>query len=163
MTRIGVSGHRHFLHAEVVTAMTAEVIERLVGDEPDATVLSNLAEGADRLVAELVLARPGARLEAVLPLPVEVYIGDFVSADSRRRFTELVDEASSVTVVQQVPGEARDTAYERAGRAIVDASDVLVALWDGEPARGRGGTADIVQYALDHDVLVEMILVERGP
>jgi hypothetical protein len=74
-----------------------------------------------------------------------------------------VDAASSVTVVPQVAGEAREDAYARAGHAIVDASDVLVALWDGKPARGRGGTAEIVQYALDHDVLVEMILVERDP
>jgi hypothetical protein len=163
MTRIGVSGHRRFLHAELVTAMTADVIDRLVGDDPAPTVLSNLAEGADRLVAELVLTHPGARLEAVLPLPAAVYMADFDSADSRQRFADLVDEASSVTVVQQVPGEAREEAYERAGRAVVDASDVLVALWDGRPARGRGGTAEIVQYALDRDVLVEMILVEREP
>jgi hypothetical protein len=163
MTRIGVSGHREYLDADLVASMTTAVVDRLVGEDPAPTVLSNLAEGADRLVAELVLTRPDARLEAVLPLPAEEYAADFGSESSRRRFAELLDAASSVTVVHQVPGEAREVAYERAGRAIVDACDVLVALWDGRPARGRGGTAEIVQYALDHDVLVEMILVERAP
>lgn len=163
MTRIGVSGHREYIDVELVAAMTAAVVDRLVADDPAPTVLSNLAEGADRLVAELVLTRPHAQLEAVLPLPAEQYVTDFASESSRRRFAELLHAASSVTVVQQVPGEAREAAYERAGRAVVDACDVLVALWDGRPARGRGGTAEIVQYALDRDVLVEMILVERTP
>ena len=31
--------------------------------------------------------------------------------------------------------------------ATVDGSDVLIAVWDGEPARGRGGTAEVVAYA----------------
>lgn len=161
MTRIGVSGHRYYLNPEDVSAMTAGVIDRIAAEDVAPTVVSNLAEGADRLVAELVLALPGASLDVVLPLPAEAYVRDFETEVSRRRFTDLLDRASSVVVVEQIPGEAREIAYERAGRAIVDTSDVLVALWDGEPARGRGGTAEIVRYALDHDVLVEMILVER--
>ena len=35
-----------------------------------------------------------------------------------------------------------------AGRATVAHCDVLIAVWDGLRARGRGGTADIVQLAL---------------
>ena len=38
-------------------------------------------------------------------------------------------------------GSSRDEAYERAGRHVVDRADVLIALWDGQPPRGRGGTA----------------------
>jgi hypothetical protein len=30
---------------------------------------------------------------------------------------------------------------------VADQCDALVAVWDGQPARGRGGTADIVAYA----------------
>jgi hypothetical protein len=40
-------------------------------------------------------------------------------------------------------------AYRRVGHYVVDHCDLLIAIWDGQPARGRGGTADIVQYALD--------------
>ena len=32
---------------------------------------------------------------------------------------------------------------------MVDRCDVLIAVWDGEPARGPGGTAEIVAYALE--------------
>jgi hypothetical protein len=41
----------------------------------------------------------------------------------------------------------REQAYELAGRAIVDRSDVMIVVWDGQPARGRGGTAEIYSYA----------------
>ena len=162
MKRIGVTGHRNFRNPDDVSAITAGVLDRILDGDDSPTILSSLAEGADRLVVDLVLARPDALLDVVLPLPADMYIADFVTPSSRQRFTDLLGRAASVMVVEQVPGEARELAYARAGRAIVDAVDVLVALWDGEPARGPGGTAEIVQYAMNRDVLVEMILVERA-
>lgn len=41
----------------------------------------------------------------------------------------------------------RQAAYEACGRHVVDHSDALLAVWDGEPSAGRGGTGDIVAYA----------------
>jgi hypothetical protein len=41
-----------------------------------------------------------------------------------------------------------EEAFWNAGKYIVDHSDLVVAVWDGEAARGLGGTADVVQYAL---------------
>jgi hypothetical protein len=35
----------------------------------------------------------------------------------------------------------------RAGEKVVDLSDTLLAVWDGLPAKGYGGTADVVTYA----------------
>lgn len=163
MTRIGVSGHRSYNDPGVVAAMTDAVLERVLHEQGAPTVISNLAEGADQLVAELVLRRAGAVLEVVLPLPIDDYGNDFASGDSRRRFDGLLADASNVVVIEQIPGESRESAYERAGHAIVDTCDVLVALWDGLPARGQGGTAEMVQYAIDRDVLVEVVLVERDP
>ena len=163
MTRIGVSGHRSYNDEATVTSMTDSVLERVLADDAAPTVVSNLAAGADQLVAELVLNRIGAILEVVLPLPVDDYGDDFTTPDSLRHFTDLLVKASSVTVIDQIPGESRESAYARAGQAIVDACDVLVALWDGQPARGQGGTAEMVQYALDQDVMVEVVLVERDP
>ena len=42
----------------------------------------------------------------------------------------------------------RRDAYANAGRYVVDHCDLLIAVWNGEPSRERGGTAEIVQYAL---------------
>ena len=46
------------------------------------------------------------------------------------------------------------------GRAVVDRSSVLVAVWDGQPSRGLGGTADVVAYARERGVPVEVIWPE---
>ena len=36
------------------------------------------------------------------------------------------------------------------GKYIVDECDVMLAVWDGERAHGRGGTADVVEYAREN-------------
>jgi hypothetical protein len=60
-----------------------------------------------------------------------------------------------VSVLGEQP--TREDAYLAGGLALVDDVDVLVALWDGEPSRGRGGTAEVVQYARDTGTPVEWI------
>ena len=39
-------------------------------------------------------------------------------------------------------------------------ADLLIAVWDGLPARGLGGTADVVAYARDHGIPVSVIWPE---
>ena len=46
------------------------------------------------------------------------------------------------------PAATREDAYLQAGKWLVDHSDVLVVLWDGKPAQGKGGTGEYVQRAL---------------
>jgi len=163
VTRIGVSGHRQLRDERMVTQMTETVLDRVLEHATEIVIVSSVAEGADRLVADLVLARPGATLEIVLPLPADDFLDDFESERSCGEFWDLLERAASVTVVEQVPGEDRTAAYERAGHAVVDTCDVLIALWDGRPSRGKGSTADMIQYALERDVLVEVVLVDREP
>src|SRR5438046_392163 len=98
------------------------------------------------------MSRGAARLVAILPLPPDEYEADFSDGDSVAEFRRLL-EAASVVVTPAPTGDdgdgndgndgngGRPAAYERAGRAIVDGSDLLVALWDGGSSRGRGGTA----------------------
>ena len=51
----------------------------------------------------------------------------------------------------ELPGHDGDEAgaYVMAGRATVAHSDMLIALWNGQPPRGRGGTADVVRFAFE--------------
>ncbi len=159
--RIGVTGHRQLADpAALIPAIQAAiqgVVERFLGPvaEPALQVISALAEGADRLVAAEVLAGPDATLEAVLPLPPGEYLSDFTGEASKAEFTELLGRAASVW--QARPGRSREEAYERAGRHVVDRADVLIALWDGEPPRGRGGTATVVAYAREQGVPVAWV------
>ena len=160
--RIGISGHRDVtadhpgLTTEIANAVEY-IIERLATDpgrvrsgEIALTAVSALAEGADRLVANEILKHKGSRLEIVLPLPPEDYRRDFGSPASVDEFDELRKKHGSLSDTVQTTGpreEARKEAYELAGHAVVDRSDVMIVVWDGKPARGRGGTADIYSYA----------------
>ena len=164
--RLGVTGHRTLDHlAEVrrgVNVAIDQACEAYVNrDGSNAlVVVSALAEGADRLVVKECLRRAGTTLEAVLPLSVEEYTQDFLTSRSRRDFARLLGAAISVEIVESMP--TREQAYERAGHVMVDRSNVVVAVWDGLAARGRGGTADIVTYALAHHVPVIHVDSRRG-
>jgi len=125
------------------------------------SVVSALAEGADRIVTHEVLALEGAWLDAVLPLAPDDYERDFETPESRAEFRTLLARAAQVSVVGDE--RSRDDAYEAAGREVVDRSDVLLALWDGEPARGKGGTADVVEYARSGGVPVIWIPTGGAP
>ena len=107
--------------------------------------LSSLAEGADRLAAHRLLARSGAALVAVLPLPEDLYRADFQGLGSHEEFNDLLARAAQIAVVTGV--SEREEAYGAAGRLILDRSHALLAIWDGRAAKGTGGTGWVVAEA----------------
>jgi hypothetical protein len=122
------------------------------------SIMTALAEGADRIVAESVLETEDSKIEVVLPLTIEDYLTDFKTDESKTNFKRLlqldqfaislrsrkIEEEFSTTEIE----EARKEAYFNAGKYIVDNCDVLIAIWNGEKAEGKGGTADVVAYAI---------------
>jgi hypothetical protein len=145
--RVGVTGHRFLAEVGKLRAALERALDMIAAAFPGRALVavSPLAEGADRLVAHAVLDRGGA-LQVVLPLPVEDYATDFAGEQSQAEFRRLLGEADEVMVLP--PTDTRDEAYEQVGRRVLDASEVLIALYDGRPAQGRGGTAQIVEEAL---------------
>lgn len=163
--RIGVTGHRPnqfpasgqdrvraalpAAFAQLRSAVEANRGGGAGGFEPSSatlTVVSALAEGADRIVAAAGLVA-GFDLAVILPFAAEEYERDFVSEESKAEFRALLVRAGQITVLagQRAAGE---DAYYRAGIVVLDESDAIIAVWDGEPAHGNGGTAAIVQEAL---------------
>ena len=147
MTRIGVTGHRILTDLEKIEAGVEAAVRRIelkFQGEP-LTVISALAEGADRIVARHVLARPDAGLTVPLPLAKSDYLADFQSEDSRAEFLSLLQRADRV---EEMPAAAtREQAYEAAGQYVLNNSDALIAIWDGRNAQGQGGTGEIVARA----------------
>lgn len=144
---LGVTGHRILAEPAKIRAGVRRGLQRIDETFPGhaLTVLSALAEGADRLVAKEVLASPDAILVAVLPLAQADYLTDFVSAASKAEFLELIGRAHEV--VELPPEPSRDTAYQSAGDYVVSHSDVLMTVWDGRDAQGQGGTGATVALA----------------
>ena len=162
---VGVTGHRlEAIPAAERAGVEARIADVLAQIEAEAkalhereqelfsrrpplfTLVSPLAEGADQMAAEAALAL-GWQLQVVLPFDRASYGADFNDDDSARRFHKLL-EAASCTL--ELPGDPRDPleAYVMAGRGTVAHCDILIAVWDGLPPRGRGGTAEVVELAL---------------
>ena len=138
--RFGVTGHQ-ILPAAIVDRAVEHWHQVLPAGEQLVGV-SSLAEGADQLFAAHVLAAGGV-LDVIVPC--QDYPGSMVSDEGRARFAELRAAARTVTTLPYA--EPSEEAFLAAGHALVDRCDHLFAVWDGRPARGLGGTADIVGYA----------------
>jgi hypothetical protein len=134
------------------------------GQQPIIAAISALAEGADRLGAHSALAQAAARgtgadfqLDIPLPFSVDVYKNDFKTEDSKFEFDTLLRQARSVLILPGERGRPDDSdqkaqlrekrAYEDAGLTLLNQSDVLLAVWDGEAGAGRGGTHDLLDIA----------------
>lgn len=166
--RIGVTGHRHLDDPEALIPAIEEALRLLRGLLPEKAAsdvalvaVSSLAEGADRLAARALLAEQTSRLEVILPVAQSTYTEDFQDTTSRKEFRNLMARASQV---RQAPRHStREEAYEWAGRRVVDRCDALIAVWDGQPAKGRGGTQEIVEYARAHEVPIAWVHASGDP
>ncbi|MBK7215008.1 MAG: hypothetical protein IPH88_17300 [Bacteroidales bacterium] len=113
-------------------------------------VVSALAKGADRMVARAAMEKLNASLEVILPFKEEDYCADFKTAADLAEFKALYSKASYKLIhsFESEPAPTpRNIGYRRAGEKMVETCDIIIAVWDGEPARGGGGTAEIVEYA----------------
>jgi hypothetical protein len=143
---VGFSGHRKLVDAAGVERALRAVLTGL-REEPGVEwlALSSIAIGSDMLFARAALG-VGMGWEAVLPLPPVEFKRDF-SEPEWHEVEKLLAYAEHVGVVSDRPH--RDDSYLDCGVETVNHCDLLVAVWDGEPARGRGGTAEIIAYARD--------------
>lgn len=141
MTTVGVTGHQE-IPAEALEYVRGRMVDHLCRLPAPLVGNTALAAGADQLFAEVVLDC-GGTLHVVLPS--RDYPATLPDPAALERFFALKRRAHTVEVLDHA--EASEAAYLAAGQRIVELSEHLVAVWDGLPARGKGGTADIVAYA----------------
>ncbi|MEU9121780.1 hypothetical protein AB0C96_18300 [Streptomyces sp. NPDC048506] len=139
--RVGITGHRG-LSAEVeqrVRALLAEAVSAY--DPAELVAVSCLADGPDAWFAEAAL-RHGGRLEAVVPA-VEYRAG--LPEWHHPVYDRLMYRAADVHESGLVTSDS--AAHMAGSETLVGLADELLAVWDGKPAWGYGGTADVVAYA----------------
>lgn len=149
---IGFSGHQGLPPAttDLVAAELRAKLEPLAG--PELVGVTMLGPGADQLFARIALEL-GGHLYVVVP--AKRYRDGFEDPEARRAYGQLYALASYFEALEHV--ESTEEAHMAAGRVVVDRSVRLLAVWDGQPARGHGGTADVVAYAQERGVPVEVI------
>jgi hypothetical protein len=139
--KVGVSGHQN-VPAAALTFVRNGIIRTLSETNDDVLGITSLAAGADQIFANVVLER-GGQLHVVIP-SLE-YEESFHGARERREYARLLQRAESAETLD-FPAPSEE-AFLAAGRRVVELSDVMILVWDGRPARGKGGTADIGEYA----------------
>ncbi len=163
---LGVVGHRldkltetDLAHLLMPVSTVLDKLQQLRSDGRTLHLVTSLAEGADRLVMQLAVER-GVPVTVVLPSSAERFEHDFPTERSVGEFRELVSKAS--TVIE--PGSDKPLTtdgYHWASEKIVETSDLLLAVWNGQPGNGPGGTARTIDSALVRDIPVIWLL--SGP
>lgn len=141
MTVVGCTGHQNIPQEAIKYVREAIRTELRRLDSLTLTGVCSLAEGADQLFAEAVLDS-GGKLDIIIPSS-----GYEKTFDSKRvaHYRRLLERASSKRRLNW--SEPSEDAFLDAGQHVADSADILIAVWDGREARGKGGTADIVRYA----------------
>ncbi len=147
---LAISGHQVIPAAALTPVITG--LRKVVTEAgTDFVGLTSLAAGSDQMFAQEVLSA-GGRLHAVLPCQ------NYESTQERQHvetYRQLLEQSDTVeTLSFPSPSEQ---AFYAAGRRVVDLCQMLVAVWDGQPSRGLGGTADVVSYAHDQGREVRVI------
>lgn len=158
MVRLAYTGHR----ANALTSADQDLIVEglatlLAGFEREANpgvLAGSLATGADSWVAQIGSKR-GWKLDVCLPCPV----ADFpdvqgLTLAKRCEFAHLMEQADAVTALPGPPD------YLAAGLRSLVGADALVSIWNGDPGRGAGGTADLIAHALSHGITTYWIDLE---
>jgi len=155
---IGITGHRDLLEDEVpaLKKKVREFFELLRSDYPDLDLqlITPLAEGSDRLVADVAMDL-GVDLIVPLPMPQAEYEQDFSSSTAVEVFRSSLKQARIIhlralqkTSPDGLSSEDKSRQYAQMGIFISNHSQVLLALWDGKNTAELGGTASVVNYHL---------------
>jgi hypothetical protein len=166
---VGVTGHRDIQGADLEHGRqeALRIFETLTvspatpqSDRHETTVLSQLAAGADQMFADKAL-EAGAGLRVLLPFNLDAYETS-LPEDARPALRRLAGLAKGVWTAPSGEGDI-ERSYHLAGMVMLAQSDILVALWDGEPGRGPGGTAAVIDQAVRQGVPVIHIDPGGGP
>ncbi|TRZ50473.1 hypothetical protein D4S03_06705 [bacterium] len=156
---IGITGHLDLKgESKIEQAVKSILIEvkKLYPNTP-IKILSPLAEGADRLVARVGM-QSGAKLWAVVPMPIRHYMDDF-DETSKAEFEKLFNQKEAVFELPLLPGNTeenikgydapRNSQYAAVGTYVAYHSNILIAIWNGTDTGQEGGTADIIRFQLE--------------
>ena len=149
--RIAITGHRG------LPAATERLIDQAIRQQladhrnGDLVGISNLADGADQLFAQAVL-EAGGQLEVIVPA-AQYRAG--LPESAHGAYDALLARAGKVDHLDRL--ESNEDAHMEASRTMLARADHLFAVWDGKPARGYGGTADVVAEARNRGIPVTVI------
>ena len=167
--RVDTPGREPPRFPEVRAPEVKAVIKERLREANAGVGYSSAARGSDILFLEAMQAI-GGRTHIVLPCHEEQFIQESVAGlggDWVERFRNVVRSADELILASSERLRLGGIAYDYSNQLLhglaslraqqFDADLVCMAVWDGEPGDGPGGTADIVQRWRDAGLAVNII------
>jgi hypothetical protein len=138
--KVGITGHQDLSNYDITWLQQS--IKLILSKNEVEIGYSSLAIGADQLFVRTLIE---FQIDYGVVVPCRHYRKTFKSEFDKKEYSFLLEKAhKALTLDFEEPSE---DAFYQAGIKIIEFSDALLAVWDGKPAKGLGGTGDIVEYA----------------
>jgi hypothetical protein len=149
-TIVGFTGHQGL--DETTESLVRAALRVVIAELSPVVGVCSLAEGSDQLFAHVVYDAGGT---LIVVIPCRGYEQTFTDPTALAAYQTLLERAFR-TVELDYP-EPSEVAFWAAGKRVVEEADRVVSVWDGRPAGGLGGTADVVEFARQRGVKVDVI------
>lgn len=152
---IGFAGHRAVADpAALKAAIRRELDDFRATLNGEVVGLASAAAGADILFLE-ACEEAGLRTVVILPFAEHRFVDDFDDSLEWQRSRERMAAAEWCEVA---PGnEDSPAAYHVVAREILEVADRMLFAWNGQPARGLGGTGETVLEAKEWGIPARII------
>eukprot|EP00455_Lapot_gusevi_P007493 TRINITY_DN13193_c0_g1_i1.p1 TRINITY_DN13193_c0_g1~~TRINITY_DN13193_c0_g1_i1.p1 ORF type:complete len:281 (+),score=91.29 TRINITY_DN13193_c0_g1_i1:66-908(+) len=156
--RVGVTGHRFFERRGALEYLYRElryILTQALKFKGRVVGLTGLAEGTDQLFAEVCF-------ELGIPVRAIVAHADFYNdfqGPAADKYQRILNQCESVFVVPAA--QWQELSYGGVRDVLLRFSDLIVAAWNGLPAKGPGGTGDVVECAKEDEKPVLHINPDR--
>lgn len=134
---------------------------------PLVRLVTGMADGADTFAVTTLrqLTASGALkaewvCDAILPAEPEVFAAamapsaDDAEGDGPALRQSLLATIAAADTCTMLTAGAGQLGFGEQAELILNQSDLVIALWDGNPSRGRGGTAHVISQALSWEMPV---------
>jgi hypothetical protein len=154
---IGITGHRDIKvdDIEKVRLTFKTLIKEILNTKPNTNIniMSGLAEGADQVITkaafELIEEGYPIIIIAVLPMSLEEYKNDFKD-NELKKFRDLISRLDNhkCKFIELTDDANRVNCYNNLGSYLINNSDFLISIWDGNYNKNLGGTYQVTLSAL---------------
>ena len=139
--KAGITGHQNISRYDIL--WIKKTLSDIIKMEKITFGYSSLAIGVDQLFVRRLLE---LSIPYEIIIPCNEYEETFTTESDKTNYLELLKKAEKKIILDY--HEPSEKAFNAAGQKVVELADILIAVWDGKEAKGLGGTADIVKYAI---------------
>lgn len=140
--KAGITGNQNLGNLETV-AWVVENLKNAIAEYQIQHGFTSLAIGVHQLFTETLRE---LNLSYTAIIPCREYEKTFQTPETLENYRILRQHETAAMALDF--GTPTEAAFMAAGKRVIDLADFIIAVWNGQPAKGLGGTGDAVKYVL---------------